>query len=101
MFFLHWRKMTWALWIWSAVFTVWIIAAISTRTSKDCPPGNQLCTDASDTGTGLAVVLLILLWFLGFVVFSLILFMSCANHRECLACGSDVRTCICTCHKYV
>jgi len=99
MFFLHWRKMTWAIWIWSAVFIVWIIAAIATRTSKDCAPGDQLCTDASDTGTGIAVVLLMLLWFLGFVVLSLIWFMTRPKHRECPACGSDVKKGLTTCRE--
>jgi len=93
------RKMTWALWIWTVLFAVWIIVGISDRASKDCPPGDQLCRDASDTGTGIGVALIIILWFMGFVVLSLIWFMTRPRHRECPACGSNVRKGVTTCKE--
>ena len=93
------RKMTWALWIWTVLFAVWIIVGISDRASKDCPPGDQLCVDASDTGTGVGVALIIILWFMGFVVLSLVWFMTRPRHRECPACGSNVRKGVTTCKE--
>jgi hypothetical protein len=50
--FLHWRKMTWAILLWSGAMLTWL------------------------AGTEPGVALGALLWFLGFVVLSLIWFMS-------------------------
>ena len=49
--FLHWRKMTWAILLWSVAMTAWVIA-------------------------GGAVVTNFLLWSFGFALLSLIWFMS-------------------------
>lgn len=91
MFFLHWRKMTWALWIWNAIFVIWIIAGISNRASKNCAVGDQLCKNASDAGTGIGVALIILLWFMGFIVLSFVWFMTRPRSRLCPKCGRDVK----------
>ena len=72
----HWRKMTWALVVFTGLMTVWIVAAGVDRPSKDCPPGDTLCVNASDTGTAVGVGLLVFLFFLGFVILSLVWFMS-------------------------
>ena len=88
---LRWRKMTWVLNIWNVLFLVWIIAGISDRASEDCPPGDDLCVSASDAGTGIGVALILVLWFLGFIVLSLIWLMSRPKHRTCPHCGEDVK----------
>ena len=96
---LRWRKMSWALLIWTGIFIAWTIAGVSDRASKDCPPGDQLCIDASDAGTGIGVALIWILWFLGFIVLSLIWFMTRRKGRECPVCGEDVKKGRTTCKK--
>jgi hypothetical protein len=88
---LRWRKMTWVLNIWNVLFLIWIIFGVSDRASKDCPPGDDLCVNASDAGTGIGVALILFLWFLGFIVLSLIWLMSRPKHRTCPHCGEDVK----------
>lgn len=83
--------MTWALLIWTAIFAAWMIAGISDRASEDCPPGDQVCIDASDVGTGIGVALIFVLWFIGFLVLGLIWLMSRPKHRTCPRCGHDVK----------
>jgi hypothetical protein len=88
---LRWRKMTWLLNVWNVIFLIWIIVGISDRASKDCPPGDSLCVNASDAGTSIGVGLVIFLWFLGFVVIGLIWLMTRPRHRLCPQCGHDVK----------
>jgi hypothetical protein len=88
---LKWRKMTWLIWIVNAIFLIWIIAGVSDRASEDCPPGDELCIEASDAGTSIGVALIIFLWFMVFVVLALVWFMTRPKHRMCPACGNDVK----------
>ena len=69
---LRWRKMTWVIWIWNVIFLIWIIGGIADRPSQNCVKGDTLCQNASDAGTGIGVALIVILWFLGFIVLSLI-----------------------------
>lgn len=77
----HWRKMTWALLLWTGLFAAWMIAAIADRASEECPPGDQVCIEASDVGTGIGVALIFILWFIGFLVLSLVWLMSRPRER--------------------
>jgi hypothetical protein len=75
----HWRKMTWALIAWSVVMGIWIVAAASTASGQpnDCVGlSAKACNDASDAGTAIGVGLLLFLWGFGFVILSLVWFMS-------------------------
>jgi hypothetical protein len=84
--------MTWVILIWTAIFVVWTIAGISDRGSQDCAPHDSLCQNASDTGTGIGVALIWMLWFVGFVVLSIIWFMTrLRGERQCPVCGSTVK----------
>lgn len=93
-----WRKMTWALIIWSLLMLAWIIAgtASSDPTSYcESHPSRYLslksCEAAHDAGTGIGIGILIFLWFLGFVVLSLVWFMTRPKGRICPACGERVK----------
>lgn len=66
------RVSTWLMTGWTAFVAVWIIGGVATRPSKDCVPGDQLCQDASDAGTGIGVGLILVLWFIVFVVLALV-----------------------------
>jgi hypothetical protein len=83
--------MTWVIWIVNALFLLWIIVGVSDRTSKDCPPGDELCINASDAGTSIGVALIIVLWFIVFVVLALVWLMTRPKHRTCPVCGDDVK----------
>jgi hypothetical protein len=91
--------MTWVLNIWNVLFLVWLIVGINDRASKKCPPGDDLCTSASDVGTGVGVALILILWFLGFVVLSLVWFMTRRRGRICPHCGEDVKKGLTACKK--
>src|SRR4051812_1750991 len=96
---LRWRKMTWVLNLWNLVFLIWIITAIADRASEDCPPGDELCINASDAGTGLGVAVIILLWLVGFIVLALVWLMTRRRGRICPHCGEDVKKGRTTCQK--
>jgi hypothetical protein len=87
----RWRKMTWVLNIWNVIFLIWVIAGVSERASETCAPGDDLCVSASDAGTAIGVTLIIGLWFIGFLVLTLIWFMTRRPGRLCPVCGEDVK----------
>jgi hypothetical protein len=104
----RWRKMTWVLNVWNVVFLVWIISGIANRPSKNCATdpdvlkgiiSKHACETASNVGTGLGVTAVIVFWFLGFIILSLIWLMSRPKHRLCPACGEDVKRGRTTCKK--
>lgn len=96
---LRWRKMTWALVIFSALMLVWAIAggaaAQDEGAIRDCMEGGILsradCEDLQDAGTGLGVAFIFILWFIGFLILSLVWLMSRPKHRTCPHCGNDVK----------
>jgi hypothetical protein len=89
----RWRKMTWVLLIWSAVFGFWMVAGTAERPSKDCAADSSVidgtltlsqCQAASDVGTGIGVVLIGMLWFVGFLVLALVWLMSRPRKQQIL-----------------
>jgi hypothetical protein len=76
------RKMTWALIVWTTVMAVWVIGGASQahgvpaacKTDRYLSP--ETCNNASDTGTAIGVGLVFVLWFIGFIVLSLVWFMT-------------------------
>ena len=85
----HWRKMTWVLIIFSALMLAWIIAGAN---STHCgSKANEAARSGCEAGTGIGVGIIIFLWFLGFVVLSLIWFMTRPRGRDCPACGEKVK----------
>ena len=70
----RWRKMTWVLYAWTAVFAVWITSGIL---GANCETGTDQYEQAGcEVGTGVGVALVGTLGFMGFVVVSLIWFMT-------------------------
>jgi uncharacterized membrane protein len=75
----HWRKMTWALIGWTVLMGIWIVAGAATASgdATNCGTLSQkACNDASNVGTGIGVALLVFLWGFGFVILSLVWFMT-------------------------
>ena len=77
-----WRKMTWAIVIWTVLMAAWIIDGLS-AVGEGCGglTGSDLTTCQAGTtiAGGLAVSVLFFLWFIGFVVLSIIWFTSRAK----------------------
>lgn len=94
------RKMTWVLIGWSVLMLVWVIGgATSVDPSDDCR-GEEFrgaCEAGSEAGEALGIGALIFLWFLGFVVLSLIWFMTRPKGRECPACGERAKKGVTVC----
>lgn len=85
----RWRKMTWVLIAWSALIVVW---AATGATANDCASeADELSRSACEAGTGLGVMLILLIGFFGFAFLSLIWFMTRPKGRLCPQCGDDVR----------
>jgi hypothetical protein len=88
------RKMTWVVVLWCILMAVWIIGAIvSANPSSNCAHGayKSACEAGSSAGTGIGVVALWFIWFFGFVILSLIWFMSRPKGRICPTCGENVK----------
>ena len=84
-----WRKMTLVLILFTLLMAAWAIAGGS---ATDC--GN--ITDEAErigceAGTGIGVVLLFFVWFIGFIILSVIWFMTRPKGRNCPRCGENVK----------
>lgn len=91
---LRWRKMTWALLVWSGLMLAWIVSATATEVCGDYAPGSadrEACELGEDVGTGIGVAFIFFVWFLGFVILSIVWFMTRPRHRQCPRCGEDVK----------
>jgi hypothetical protein len=73
------RKASWAIVIFTALMALWIVSGVS-GASNNCAgmTGDQLTTCQAGTaiGGGIAVTLLFMIWFVGFVVLAIVWFMS-------------------------
>lgn len=74
----RWRKMTWAIVIWTVLMAVWIFGGISGASGVACDPSlaQSTCDAARAVGTGIGVSMLFFLWLIGFLVLAVIWFMT-------------------------
>jgi hypothetical protein len=74
-----WRKMTWAILIWTALFIVWGATGVG-AVSNECAgmTGDELatCQAATAIGGGIGLTFIFMLWFIGFIVLAIIWFMT-------------------------
>lgn len=100
--FWRWRKATWALAIFNVLMLVWAISAGNVA-QKNCAGVTQAnlaaCQVGTGVGTGVALALIIGLWFIGFIVLALIWIMSRPSKRQCPQCGRDVKKGLITCKR--
>jgi hypothetical protein len=69
----HWRKATWAIVIWAILGVLWLWAGWSAVDT-----GNT----AEAVGAGIGTGIVIFFWFLGFVILSIVWFMSRPRYVE-------------------
>ena len=82
----RWRKMTWAIFVFTGIMLAWAIggagAATNSHAIAQCVQGaggvlsSADCKSAGQVGAGIGVALLGVLWFVGFIVLSIIWFMT-------------------------
>jgi hypothetical protein len=90
------RKTSWAIIIWTLVLALWIVAGIA---GNDCASetgdgviSDQAAEDACAVGTGIGVAAIFFLWFIGFIVLSIVwLLTKNRNKRDCPVCGRSVK----------
>jgi lysylphosphatidylglycerol synthetase-like protein (DUF2156 family) len=86
--------MTWVLIVWCILMAAWIIGAIiSADSANNCAHDayRSACEAGTTVGTGVGVIALWFIWFFGFVILSLIWFMSRPKGRQCPVCGEQVK----------
>ena len=93
-----WRKMTWVLIVWVLLILAWAIGGASSA-SHDCSRQATDVRDACQAGTGIGVLLILLVGFFGFVFFSLIWFMTRPRGRTCPGCGETVKRGLTSCRS--
>jgi hypothetical protein len=67
---MRWRKMTWAIVIWTVLMLIWVISGLQSAGAS----GNT--STAYTAGVGIAITFLFGIWFVGFIILALIWFMS-------------------------
>ncbi len=75
----RWRKMTWAIVIWTVLFLAWGIGGAGS-VGNNCADlvGSSLsaCQAGTAVGAGLGLTVIFFLWFIGFIVLAIIWFMT-------------------------
>jgi hypothetical protein len=71
--------MTWAILIFTALMLVWVISGANA--AGQVPVANDAEAAGVAIGTGLAVTFLFFIWFVGFIVLSIVWFMTRARHN--------------------
>jgi hypothetical protein len=97
----HWRKMTWAIWAWTALCLLWEVSGF-VATSKPATCGglaSNTCTNFANAGRGVGAFAVFLAWLLIFLILSVIWFMTKPQRRICPRCGRDVRKGLTQCKK--
>jgi hypothetical protein len=97
----RWRKATWAVVIWTVLMVLWAVSASAMSTTDVCSTATytDACQAGATIGKGIAVTLIFVIWFLGFIVFSLIWLMSRPQRRLCPVCGEQVKKGLMACPK--
>lgn len=94
------RKMSWTIIVFSVLMLVWLISAGGG--SANCDKQQQFegaCKAGEAVGRGIATTAIFVIWFIGFVVLSIIWFMTRPKHRTCPVCGEDVKKGLTACKK--
>ncbi len=96
----HWRKMTWVVLIWNILMVIWIVTGIATAPNgSNCADlTQQSCQAATDVGTGIGVILIVIIWALVDIILGIVwLVTKPRGQRDCPVCGNVVKRGITKC----
>jgi rubredoxin len=82
--------MTWVIVVWCVLVLVWAIVG-GAHAASGCHTQSLVYNDGCQTGTGIGVALVLFVGFVGFVVLSLIWFMTGRGNRDCPVCGRGAK----------
>ncbi len=96
------RKATWALIIWSALMALWAVSVtnnVGTVCTDEAAKDRHLCEIGANLGGGIGLVFIVFVWLVGFMVFTVIWFMSRPQRRLCPVCGNQVKKGVVVCDR--
>lgn len=85
--------MTWVIVIFTVIMGAWIFGGLQ-ASSTPCPPTSSNCEaylTGQRVGQGAAITIMLGIWFIGFIILSIIWFMTRPTRRICPACGHEAR----------
>src|SRR5215218_1483314 len=98
--------MTWLILIFTGVMVVWVYSGSRSEVCSEYAPGStdrEWCEAGESIGTGIGVGLMFCIWFVGFIVLSIIWFMtrggSNRGERLCPVCGTQTKPGYTSCKK--
>jgi hypothetical protein len=75
----RWRKMTWAILIWSVLLIAWGVAgagSLGNNCAGETGDALSTCQAATAVGGGIGLSIIFFLWFVGFIVLAIVWFMT-------------------------
>lgn len=92
-----WRALTWVIVAWNVLMVVWIVSAVAS-TSDACETETtflEACEAGRDTGTGIAIFLILFIAALGDVILAVIFYVTSRSERrpDRAASSSPMRRC--------
>lgn len=74
----RWRKMTWVLLVWVALIIAWVVAGANSGNDCADEPAHlrEACEFGTEVGTGIGLAIVVVIGFMGFIMLSLIWFMT-------------------------
>ena len=76
----RYRKSTWGLVVWTALIGLWLVSGMAnvaqSHTCDSAAEFTQVCQAGTTVGAGIAIVFIGGLWFMGFLVGSVVWFAS-------------------------
>ena len=95
------RKATWAIIIWTVLMIVWAVT-VTNAVGQACTAeqaNRGACELGANVGGALGVGLIFFIWLIGFLVLTVIWFMSRPQRRLCPACGQPAKKGVTVCTR--
>jgi hypothetical protein len=88
----RWRLSTWLLILWTVAMLAWLIFGVG---GNDCSNQTGAYQNAKQTGceagTGIAAVVIVVIWFLGYIPLGLLWVIGRGRSRACPVCGHLIK----------
>ncbi len=95
---LQWRKMTWVILIFTGLMAAWAYFGLRGEVCSEYQVGTtdrEFCEAGETIGTGLGASFVFCIWFVGFIILSIVWFMTRGGanraQRLCPVCGSQTK----------